>query len=410
MRTLYLIANIYLQYEPFDMVTKLLDCSHWLHKHCLEVSKGGFPHKCLLNEFQQWLRTANTCPVCRKKVKTSDTTRKAYPHQRVGNVNMAVANNGPSQNNSASLPSRPLPSISYSSIPPPPNFLHSASLARAAAASRRPPRPSRAETLPVVSRNTVLDEENHSHDHSGYVYEAPHYLHASQLHSHLSRAPVPRPSPLQRYANAYPPQPQSYIHGPMREGYDRFSQRGPGPTTEQLFLPLPGTSPSDQTMDSRSRPIFSSMGTSTLNVEESPQQIPQPGLGLGQHTAEPIRSSMVTPVSSVMFTPQSSPPITSRSDASSVTITNSTQNPMVVTNRTSAVYPRTTSFSIEHANTPHHHVHAGPPSQAPHGPMFHLTEGTSRVQDISGRWQVHTSSTFLRDRPSGESVMYPWWE
>ncbi|KIJ63981.1 hypothetical protein HYDPIDRAFT_51823, partial [Hydnomerulius pinastri MD-312] len=40
-------------YEPSDVVTKLLECPHWLHKNCLE----------------QWLRTANTCPVCRKKVK-----------------------------------------------------------------------------------------------------------------------------------------------------------------------------------------------------------------------------------------------------------------------------------------------------------------------------------------------------
>ncbi|KAF8841419.1 hypothetical protein BDN67DRAFT_883781, partial [Paxillus ammoniavirescens] len=40
-------------YEPSDAVTKLLECPHWLHKTCLE----------------QWLRTANTCPVCRKKVK-----------------------------------------------------------------------------------------------------------------------------------------------------------------------------------------------------------------------------------------------------------------------------------------------------------------------------------------------------
>lgn len=369
------------------------------------------PYKCRLNEFQQWLRTANTCPVCRKKVKTSDTTRKTCPHQRAGNANMSAANIRPSQNNSASLPSRPLPSISYSSIPPPPNFLHSTNLARTASVSRRP-RPGRAETLLGASGHTTLDEENYSHDYSRYVYEAPHYHHAPHLDSHLTHAPVPRPSHLQRYTNAYPPQPQSYIHGPVREGYERFSQRGPGPTTEQLFLPLTGTSPSDQNMDSRTRPAFPSVGTPTLNVGESPQQIPQPGLGSGSHITEPARSSMVASASSVMFTaPQSSPPNASRSDASSITITNSTQNPMVVTNRLSTVYPRTTNFSIEHANTPHHHVHAGPPSQVPHGSMLHLTEGTSRGQDTSGRWHVHTSSTFLRDRPSsGESGMYPWWE
>ncbi|KAG9311229.1 hypothetical protein JVU11DRAFT_8306 [Chiua virens] len=42
-------------YEPSDVLTKLIECTHWLHKNCLE----------------QWLRTANTCPVCREKVKTS---------------------------------------------------------------------------------------------------------------------------------------------------------------------------------------------------------------------------------------------------------------------------------------------------------------------------------------------------
>ncbi|KAH7890228.1 hypothetical protein F5I97DRAFT_1791417, partial [Phlebopus sp. FC_14] len=42
-------------YEPLDAVTKMLECPHWLHKSCLE----------------QWLKTANTCPVCRKKVKAS---------------------------------------------------------------------------------------------------------------------------------------------------------------------------------------------------------------------------------------------------------------------------------------------------------------------------------------------------
>ncbi|EGN94329.1 hypothetical protein SERLA73DRAFT_62241, partial [Serpula lacrymans var. lacrymans S7.3] len=42
-------------YLPSDPVLKLLECSHWLHKGCLET----------------WLHNANTCPVCRKKVKPS---------------------------------------------------------------------------------------------------------------------------------------------------------------------------------------------------------------------------------------------------------------------------------------------------------------------------------------------------
>ncbi|KAG1879981.1 hypothetical protein F4604DRAFT_1879900 [Suillus subluteus] len=42
-------------YGRDDPVMKLVECTHWLHKGCLE----------------QWLKTANTCPVCRKKVKDS---------------------------------------------------------------------------------------------------------------------------------------------------------------------------------------------------------------------------------------------------------------------------------------------------------------------------------------------------
>lgn len=29
------------QYEPLDVVTKLIECPHWLHKNCLEVSIIG---------------------------------------------------------------------------------------------------------------------------------------------------------------------------------------------------------------------------------------------------------------------------------------------------------------------------------------------------------------------------------
>ncbi|KAF8266221.1 hypothetical protein EI94DRAFT_1586477, partial [Lactarius quietus] len=39
-------------YQEDDRVMKLSDCSHWLHKNCL----------------QQWLRGATTCPVCRQRV------------------------------------------------------------------------------------------------------------------------------------------------------------------------------------------------------------------------------------------------------------------------------------------------------------------------------------------------------
>ncbi|KAF7375315.1 Ring u-box domain-containing protein [Mycena sanguinolenta] len=40
------------EYEWLDPVMKLPDCGHWLHTKCLE----------------QWLRSANTCPLCRQHV------------------------------------------------------------------------------------------------------------------------------------------------------------------------------------------------------------------------------------------------------------------------------------------------------------------------------------------------------
>ncbi|KAJ3986427.1 hypothetical protein F5890DRAFT_1407368, partial [Lentinula detonsa] len=46
-------------YKALDPVLKLNDCSHWLHKSCLE----------------QWLKGAATCPVCRKSVQTSASHR-----------------------------------------------------------------------------------------------------------------------------------------------------------------------------------------------------------------------------------------------------------------------------------------------------------------------------------------------
>lgn len=39
-------------YKPLDQVLKLPECTHWLHKPCLE----------------QWLKGASTCPVCRENV------------------------------------------------------------------------------------------------------------------------------------------------------------------------------------------------------------------------------------------------------------------------------------------------------------------------------------------------------
>jgi len=54
-------------YQPTDPVLKLNNCSHWLHKDCL----------------QQWLQGARTCPVCRKSVyptsQASSSSRRSHP-------------------------------------------------------------------------------------------------------------------------------------------------------------------------------------------------------------------------------------------------------------------------------------------------------------------------------------------
>ncbi|TEB21502.1 hypothetical protein FA13DRAFT_101975 [Coprinellus micaceus] len=45
-------------YTPSDEVMKLKNCSHWLHEGCLD----------------QWLKGANTCPVCRNQVNGTATS------------------------------------------------------------------------------------------------------------------------------------------------------------------------------------------------------------------------------------------------------------------------------------------------------------------------------------------------
>ncbi|TDL20360.1 hypothetical protein BD410DRAFT_725966, partial [Rickenella mellea] len=46
-------------YKSLDPVLKVESCSHWFHKECLE----------------QWLHSANTCPVCRNRVRASPRHR-----------------------------------------------------------------------------------------------------------------------------------------------------------------------------------------------------------------------------------------------------------------------------------------------------------------------------------------------
>ncbi|KAJ7595636.1 hypothetical protein C8J56DRAFT_774643, partial [Mycena floridula] len=54
-------------YKSLDPVLKLPDCSHWLHKECL----------------QQWLKGASTCPVCRKAVKGSNPAPSSHRHRHI---------------------------------------------------------------------------------------------------------------------------------------------------------------------------------------------------------------------------------------------------------------------------------------------------------------------------------------
>ncbi|KAF9787982.1 hypothetical protein BJ322DRAFT_1046327 [Thelephora terrestris] len=64
-------------YQVHDDLLKITDCTHWFHRGCLE----------------QWLSNANTCPVCRKRVKgkkrreqtTTDGQPEAGPSRRRNN-------------------------------------------------------------------------------------------------------------------------------------------------------------------------------------------------------------------------------------------------------------------------------------------------------------------------------------
>jgi hypothetical protein len=78
------------------VVTKLIECPHWLHKNCLEVGiiEDLLSSSSDIVHVQQWLRTANTCPVCREKVKASP---KPAPARRRPYRDLSV----PSETNSS---------------------------------------------------------------------------------------------------------------------------------------------------------------------------------------------------------------------------------------------------------------------------------------------------------------------
>ncbi|THV07428.1 hypothetical protein K435DRAFT_643850, partial [Dendrothele bispora CBS 962.96] len=69
-------------YKALDPVLKLKECSHWLHKPCLE----------------QWLKGAATCPVCRKSVVNSpspfSSSSAAASSSSLSNPNSTTAGGG----------------------------------------------------------------------------------------------------------------------------------------------------------------------------------------------------------------------------------------------------------------------------------------------------------------------------
>jgi hypothetical protein len=55
---------------------RLSDCSHWLHKNCLQVRPLPPNYSPQLTLEQQWLRGATTCPVCRQRVRAPQPPRR----------------------------------------------------------------------------------------------------------------------------------------------------------------------------------------------------------------------------------------------------------------------------------------------------------------------------------------------
>ncbi|KAK2462784.1 hypothetical protein APHAL10511_005175 [Amanita phalloides] len=92
-------------YGPNDTVMKVGDCAHWLHKDCLH----------------QWLKGANTCPVCRMVVH-SPRLRHARQHSRGETSTNNSPNDGnglPTQNSASNLSTNTETPNSFSARPRP---------------------------------------------------------------------------------------------------------------------------------------------------------------------------------------------------------------------------------------------------------------------------------------------------
>lgn len=83
------------QYEQSDPVLKVPLCSHWFHKACLEVSLLCLSHYFgrFLFLVQQWLGTANSCPVCRGRVDPNSAASSSRAHTtraRLRRINLSA--------------------------------------------------------------------------------------------------------------------------------------------------------------------------------------------------------------------------------------------------------------------------------------------------------------------------------
>ncbi|KAF9235451.1 hypothetical protein BU15DRAFT_64806 [Melanogaster broomeanus] len=336
------------EYEPSDIVAKLMECPHWLHKGCLE----------------QWLRTANTCPVCRKKVKVTSPKpgRRYCPHYRDPAVT-ATNNEGKLTYNG------PWPSVmpgDHPSQPPRPV------IGRRDATTR--------DTEDQPYHGTFIDRTR-AHHHHVHVH-APHHP-----HYHRPSQPVqPRqPSPSRPTTGPSSTDAHSLhqfgsmssflgrraldssmdVDQPMHDGRPTARR----PAVQQLIVPRAPPSEQDPRNEPRSStavpPVYFDM---------------QPGRGpsVRRHEASGPTggpSFTLAPSSSVTFTGAPAPPTppfpTGRSSSPRpVVITNATESPVVVTSRTSQTF--NTLFNLEPASSSLAHHSAsqrrpslGSSSQAP---------------------------------------------
>lgn len=377
-------------YEPSDIVTKLLECPHWLHKQCLE----------------QWLRTANTCPVCRKKVKTSPSPRKACPY-RGRSASTAGTSNEAGRNSSNSPSNGSQSNFRIGAVTPSAPFVTPGNL-RNAVLSRQQPQTSRAARpvpthvemeiptfmQPRAAREEIRPPGHPVHpDHRHAIYGAiPQHSHVSH-HTHIrsSRPSTSRPLPSQVHTNVTP---MAYVH--------RQSHEQRGNASEQLIVPR--TPPTDANINSQLRPAFPGSGPSLFDTDGSRPRLPRSDVNTRLNSSEAAPNSLFPPPASATTypSPPSSAYVTSRADAASTP--NSIQNAMAVRSN----HQFAPDFGIPLTNTPHSLVHPDPPGHSLAPPQTDAAR--PRGQDTNFRWQMRSSSMPVRDDASGQNTgpTYSW--